>query len=78
MFNFLFSAYFGAIFVTIATVKVKLISDLYTWAIVLINYQEEFDEKRISFLGHIGGGGQNSPLMHVALFWTVQYANYLI
>ena len=26
-----------AIFVTIATVKVKLISDLYTWVIVLIN-----------------------------------------
>ena len=28
-------------FVTIATVKVKLIRDLYTLAIVLINYQEE-------------------------------------
>ena len=26
-----------AIFVTIATVKVKIISDLYTWAIVLTN-----------------------------------------
>ena len=55
MVNFLFSAYFGDYFFTIATVKAKLISDLYTWAIVLINYKEEFGEKRISFSGLIGG-----------------------
>ena len=32
-----FQSILAAIFVIIATVKVKLISDLYTWAIVLIN-----------------------------------------
>ena len=57
MVNFLFSACFGGHFVTIATVKVKQISDLYTWVIVLINQQEEFGEKLISFFGLIGGGG---------------------
>ena len=31
-----FQPVFAAIFVTIASVKVKLISDLYTWVIVLI------------------------------------------
>ena len=52
---FLLSAYFCGNFVTIATVKVKLIPDIYTWAIgincILI-------------------AGQNSPLMHVAISVT--------
>ena len=50
-----FQSVLAAIFVTIATVKVELISDLYTWVIVLINQYEEFGEKRISFFGLIGG-----------------------
>ena len=66
MVSFLFHHILAAIFVTIAMVKVKLISDLYTWAIVLINKKEEFGEKRISFFDLIGGG-QNSLLMLVAL-----------
>ena len=37
MFIILFSAYFGGNFATIGTVKVKLIPDFYTLAIVLIN-----------------------------------------
>ena len=32
-----FQPVLAAVFVTIATVKVKLIPDLYTWVIVLIN-----------------------------------------
>ena len=69
MVNFLFSAILTATFVTTATVKVKLISDLYILAIVLINQQEVFGEKRISFFlaKYGGGGGQNNLLMHVAL-----------
>ena len=35
-----------AIFVTIAMVKVKLIPDCYTWAIVLISHYEENGENR--------------------------------
>ena len=38
------------IFVTIATVIVKLIADFYTWVIVLINHQEEFGESEFHFL----------------------------
>ena len=34
--NLYFQPILAAIFVTIATIKVKLIADLYTWAIVLI------------------------------------------
>ena len=60
-----FQSILVAFFATIATVKLKLILNLYTWAIVLINKQEEFGEKRISFVCLIGG--QNSLLMHVAL-----------
>ena len=52
-----FQPVLAAIFVTIATVKIKLISDFYTWVIALINQKEEFGEKRISFFGLIGGGG---------------------
>ena len=53
--TFLFSAYLAAIFVTIATVKIEPIPDFYTWAIVLINVQEETCEKHFSFYGLIGG-----------------------
>ena len=55
---FYFQPVLVAIFVTIATVKVKLISDLYTWVIVVINQKEEFGEKSISFFGLIGGPKQ--------------------
>ena len=37
MVNFLFQPIMAAMFVTIATVKVKLIIDFNTWAVVLIN-----------------------------------------
>ena len=57
MANFLFSDYFGGNFVTIATVKVKIIGDFYTLAIVLINIQEEIGEKLFSYFSLIGGGG---------------------
>ena len=70
MVTFLFSAYFGSHFVTMATVKIKSIPDFYTWAIVLINYSEKKFEEQYSFFGLIGGGvweGQNSLLMHVPL-----------
>ena len=50
-----------AIFVTIATVKVKLISDLYTCAIVLINYnvcnKKNLVKSEFHFLASGGGGG---------------------
>ena len=39
-----------AIFVTIATVKVKLISDLYTWAFVLINYKNNLVKSEFQFV----------------------------
>ena len=52
-----FQPVLAAIFVTIATLKVKIISDIYTWVIVLINQYENFSEKRILFFGLIGGGG---------------------
>ena len=46
-----------AIFVTIATVKVKLISDIYNWTIVLISLLEENAEKQFLFFSPRGGGG---------------------
>ena len=46
---FYFQPILVAIFVTIATVKVKLIPDFYTWAIVLINLYKDFAEKQILF-----------------------------
>ena len=52
---FLFSAYFAAIFVTIATVKVESIPDLYTLAFVLINQYEETCEEQLLFFDLIGG-----------------------
>ena len=57
MANFLFSDYFGGNFCYIATVKVKIIGDFYTLAIVLINLQEEICEKLFSYFSLIGGGG---------------------
>ena len=58
---------FTTIFVAIATVKVKLIPDFYTWAFVLINTEEEL-VKGILLCDLIGdGGGVKSPLVHVAL-----------
>ena len=50
----------AAIFVTIATIKVQLIPDIYIWAIDLINQYEEIGEKQFF------SGGKNSPPMHVA------------
>ena len=55
MITLLFSAYFGGHFVTIATVKVKLLPDFY----------KKIGEKQFSFFSL--KGGQNSPLMNVAL-----------
>ena len=49
---------------TIAMVKVKLIPDIYPWAIVLINELEESAEKQ--FL--TSWGGQNSLLMLIPLW----------
>ena len=37
--------------------------ELYTWAILLINQQDEIGEKQLLVFG--SRGGQNSPLMHV-------------
>ena len=37
--------------------------EFYTWAILLINQQDEIGEKQLSVFG--SRGGQNSPLMHV-------------
>ena len=61
--DFLFSACFGGhFFVTIAQVKVKLIPDLYIWAIVLIIKQEEICRKQFLTFGLIGvGGGKVTP-----------------
>ena len=50
MVNFLFSAYFGGHFVTIATVKVKLNWDFYTLVIVLINFKEHIGENNFNIL----------------------------
>ena len=45
--TFLFSAYFAANFFTIATVNVNLISDFYTWAIVLIKIKIDKDKEAL-------------------------------
>ena len=47
-----FQAILVAIVVSLATVKVKLMPEIYTWGI---------------FFWGGGGGGANGPLMHVAL-----------
>ena len=52
--------------VTIATVKVKRMSEIHTWVILLINQLDEIVEKQLFFCP-VGGGGLFSPLMHVAL-----------
>ena len=53
---FLFSAYFGGLFVTIALVKVELIPDLYTLAIVLIYYRIRRTLLRATFIFYLKGG----------------------
>ena len=69
-----FQLIFVAIFVTIATVKVKIIRDFYTLASVLINLQGEIGKKK-QFLyfsligGGGGGGGAKKTFMHVALYF---------
>ena len=55
MANFLFSAYFGGHFDTIATVKVKINGDFYTLVFVLINLQKEIGEKQILYFSLIWG-----------------------
>ena len=60
-----FQPLLAAIFVTIATVKVESIPELYTSAIVLINLYEETCEEQLLFFDLIGG--QNSLLKHVPL-----------
>ena len=64
MTNFIFSAYFGGHFVTIAMVKVKVIWGFYTLVIVLINKIRKIGEKHfflyLSLIGG-GGGGQKAP-----------------
>ena len=53
----------AAIFVTVATVKVKLKPDLYTWAIAIITNKKNLVESNYHFLTQYGG--QNSLLLHV-------------
>ena len=65
MATFLFSAYFGIHFVTIAMVAVKLKPNIYIWTIVLINQKEENGEMQLLFL--TSKEGQNSLLMHTTL-----------
>ena len=50
-----FQPILAAIFVTIATVKVESIPDLYTLAIVLINLQDETSEEQLLIFDLIGG-----------------------
>ena len=45
-----FQPILAAAFVTMVLVKVKLIPDFYTWAIVLIKQEEEIVEKQLLFL----------------------------
>ena len=59
-----------AIFVSIATEKVKLTPEFYTWAILLINQLGEIVEKQLSVFG--SRGGQICPLMHIPL-WSMAY-----
>ena len=49
-----FKPILSAIFVTIATFKVKWMPDLYIWVVILINQSEEIDVKQISVLGSRG------------------------
>ena len=59
--NFLFSAYFGYhFFVTIATVKFKIVLYFYSLAFNLINLQEEIGEKHVLYFSLIGEGALNA------------------
>ena len=51
----------AAIFVTIATVKVKSISEFYTLSIALMNYLKETTEKQFLLFGPNRGGGPKQP-----------------
>ena len=44
-----FKPILSAIFVTIATVKVKYMPDIYTWIILLINQSDEIGENQLQF-----------------------------
>ena len=50
-----FQPILAAFFVTITAVKVELIPDFYTWAIVLVNLLEEIGEKQFLFFSLEGG-----------------------
>ena len=47
--------------VTIATVKVKRMSEIYNWVILLINQLDEIGEKQLLFFVQWGGGGAYFP-----------------
>ena len=57
----IFSLFWRPFFVTIATVKIKVILDFYTLVIVLINYLEQIGEKQFLYFSPIGGGGKKAP-----------------
>ena len=57
MATFLFSLLLAAIFVTIATIKLIKTPNLYSWAIVIINLEEEIVKKKFLFFSLMGGGG---------------------
>ena len=56
----------AAIFVTIATVKVKLIPDFNTWIIAIITNKKNLVKSYYHFLTPYGG--KNSLLLHVFIF----------
>ena len=58
-----FQPIFAVIFVTIATVKVKIIQDFYTLAFVLINLQEEIGENQFLYFSLKGGGGSEKKAL---------------
>ena len=60
-----FQPFLVVIFVTIAMVKFESIPEFYTWAVFLINQQEETSEKQLLIFGLIWW--RETLLMHVAL-----------
>ena len=67
MVNFLFSAYFDGHFCYHSKVKSQTNIRLIHLGHCSNKLVEEIGEKQISFFGLIGG--QNSLLMHVAIYW---------
>ena len=57
-----FQPILAAIFVTLATAKVKINRDFYTLAFVLINLHEENGDKQCLYFSLIGEGGCEKPL----------------